>query len=222
MARTAPQADARAPGRAGLDGRLVGAALACIERWGVAKTTLEDVAREAGCSRATVYRAFPGGKRALLQAVAASELAGLFDALSSSLEAAEDLEELLVAGISRAAGWLQGRCALKFLLAHEPELVLPRGQGSGLDGLLRLACDFAAPYLERYLGPDPARRAAEWVARLVVSYTTCPAEGFDLAEADSARQLVRLFVLPGVRAMSAGAGAAVPAGGQAGWAGEGR
>ncbi len=38
------------------------ATLACVERWGLGKTSLEDVAREAGLSRATVYRTFPGDR----------------------------------------------------------------------------------------------------------------------------------------------------------------
>ena len=46
--------------------RVADAAIRCVGRWGVAKTTLDDVAREAGCSRATVYRLFPGGKENLL------------------------------------------------------------------------------------------------------------------------------------------------------------
>ena len=44
------------------------AALACVARVGVAKTTLDDVAKEAGCARATVYRCFPG-RLALMRAV---------------------------------------------------------------------------------------------------------------------------------------------------------
>ena len=47
------------------DKRIVDATLRCVGRWGLAKTTLDDVAREAGCSRATVYRLFPGGKDSL-------------------------------------------------------------------------------------------------------------------------------------------------------------
>ena len=49
-----------------LDGtaaRLLDATVACIARVGVSKTTLDDVAREAGCSRATLYRYFPGKPR---------------------------------------------------------------------------------------------------------------------------------------------------------------
>ena len=34
--------------------------LACIGRFGLAKTTIDDVAREAACSRATLYRYFEG------------------------------------------------------------------------------------------------------------------------------------------------------------------
>ena len=35
------------------EARLIDATLICLARWGVAKTTLDDVARQAGCSRAT-------------------------------------------------------------------------------------------------------------------------------------------------------------------------
>src|SRR6476660_8543910 len=38
--------------------RLLQATLSCVERWGLEKTSLEDVARQAGLSRATVYRYF--------------------------------------------------------------------------------------------------------------------------------------------------------------------
>jgi hypothetical protein len=43
---------------------------------------------------------------------------------------------------------------------------------------------------------------AEWVARLVLSYTLCPSAGYDLADEDDARRLVRSFVLPGVATLS--------------------
>ena len=49
--------------------RLLQATYDCVARWGLAKTTVEDAAREAGVSRATVYRYFPGGRDELLSAV---------------------------------------------------------------------------------------------------------------------------------------------------------
>ena len=50
--------------------RLVDAALECVAKWGVEKTSLDDVAKSAGISRATVYRLFPGGKEAVVRAAA--------------------------------------------------------------------------------------------------------------------------------------------------------
>ena len=73
--------------------RIVDAALRCICRWGVAKTALDDAAREAGCSRATVYRLFPGGKDGLMEAVARTEIARFFAAVADRLAAAATLED---------------------------------------------------------------------------------------------------------------------------------
>ena len=42
--------------------RVLSAAQRCFERFGVAKTSIEDVARAAGVSRKTVYRYFAGGR----------------------------------------------------------------------------------------------------------------------------------------------------------------
>jgi AcrR family transcriptional regulator len=41
--------------------RLLEAAYECVGRYGLAKTTVEDVVKQSGVSRATVYRVFPGG-----------------------------------------------------------------------------------------------------------------------------------------------------------------
>lgn len=50
--------------------RLIEAALRCIERSGISKTFIEDIAQEAGLSRPTAYRTF-GSRKALLECVAA-------------------------------------------------------------------------------------------------------------------------------------------------------
>ncbi|MBV9662332.1 MAG: TetR/AcrR family transcriptional regulator, partial [Actinobacteria bacterium] len=49
-----------------------------------------------------------------------------------------------------------------------------------------------------WLPADDAQRAAEWGARIVLSYTSCPADDVDLADEASARRLVQTFVLPGL------------------------
>ena len=92
-----------APAGTPLRVRVIDGALACIAGQGVAKTTLDDVARQAGCSRATVYRAFPGGKDALLRAVADTEVSRFFSALAVRMGEAGDLEDVLVVGMTAAA-----------------------------------------------------------------------------------------------------------------------
>ena len=67
--------------------RVIDAALRCIARWGIGKTTLDDVAREASCSRATIYRLFPGGKDAVFEALVDAELGRFFDGLVEHLDA---------------------------------------------------------------------------------------------------------------------------------------
>jgi len=189
-----------APERSLQEVRVVDAALRCIARWGVAKTTLDDVAREADWSRATVYRLFPGGKEAVLETVVEVELERFFAALDGRLRAAPDLEDLLVAGMSEAGARITGHPALRFLVTHEPEVILPQISFARAERVLARAASFASPYLARWLGPEEARRVGEWVTRIVISYAASPSESVAIADAGSVRRLVRSFVLPGVRA----------------------
>src|ERR1700730_4129690 len=120
-------------GRGGHRTRIVEAALRCIGRWGTAKTTLDDVARQAGCSRATVYRMFPGGKDTVLDAVARAEVDRFFVAIAARLETAESLEELLVAGMCEAGRRIRDHQALQFLVIYEPAAIIPRLAGARAD-----------------------------------------------------------------------------------------
>lgn len=197
MAMTAPidlrEAD---PG----ERKVLEAALRCIARWGLAKTTLDDIAREAGLSRATVYRLFPGGKDVLMDVLVHDQLAQFFAALTAKLEAAADLEELLVAGITTASRALTGHAALQFLLAHEPEAVLPHVAFGRFDVVLGAAAAYLAPWLSPHTGAALAPRAGEWITRLVVSYTLSPSPSFDFTDEGDARRFVAAYLLPGLTA----------------------
>jgi AcrR family transcriptional regulator len=182
--------------------RVVDAALRCIARCGLNKTTVDDVARDAGISRATLYRHFPGGKDAVVRAVVETETARLFSDLGAAMGEARDLEELLVAAIVGAAGRLSAHRALGYLLEHEPGTVLPHLAFSGMDRVLAASGSFAAPFLGRWLEPDDAARAAEWATRIVVSYLSCPREGMDLTDPIAVRHLVATFVVPGIQALT--------------------
>jgi AcrR family transcriptional regulator len=165
------------------------------------KTTVDDIAREAGFSRATLYRTFPGGKDAVIAAVVETEVARLFSSLAVVMGEATDLEDVLVAGMVESARRLSGHDALAYLLIHEPDVILPRLIFAEMDRILFTAGDFAAPFFARWLSPDEASRAAEWAVRIVLTYLADPAPGTDLSDPGDTRALVRAFVMPGILAL---------------------
>lgn len=182
-----------------LHDRICAAALACIGRRGVRRTTVDDIAREAGCSRATVYRVFRGGKDAVMAAAAAQEIERLLAELGDEVGATDDLADAIVVAITGAARMFLGHEAFTHVLREEPEIVRPYLAFDGLDPVLERAVAFLAPHLERHLDPRTARRTAEWVARLVVLYAD-PGSPFDLTDPTDVRQLVTIHVLPGLAA----------------------
>ncbi len=185
------------PGRRDdLSERIADATLRCVSRWGVAKTTLDDVAREAGCGRATIYRTFAGGKTELLVAVLRREVARAEAAITEAVSGASDLESLLVAGVLTASRMLRDHDALRFLLDHEPDAVLPVMSFERLDALLQHAAAFTAPFLAPHVGENEAARAAELVVRVVVSYALNPSDHIDPTIETDARRLVSIYLLP--------------------------
>ena len=79
--------------------RIIEATYACVARRGIAKTTVEDVAKEAGLSRATVYRAFPGGRDEMVDATVSWAVFDFFAKLYDRIQGATDLEEVMERGI---------------------------------------------------------------------------------------------------------------------------
>ena len=192
---------ATVPGGAALEARLVDAMLECISRWGVAKTTADDIARAAGVSRATLYRAFPGGKDVAFDALLRHELARFFARVDGPLERADTLEDVLVIGAVEAADFLLHHEALGYVLEHEPERVLPAFAFQRFDGALAIATAFVTPHLSRFV-PDHRRAAegAEFVVRLLFSFAIDPSPMVDLTDPESVRRFVRTFVLPALTA----------------------
>lgn len=191
---TAPERDAGTT-----EERVLDATLACIARFGLSKTTLDDVARESGLSRATIYRAFPGGRETLFEALLTSEVGRFFEVLRTQLDATDDLEELLVVGVGGAMRFLLDHEALRSIVSLEPVLLVPQLVFHRLDNVLELATAFAVPYLERHLPSRPdAEQAAEHLVRIVLSYTLHPSARVDPHDPSSVRGLVRRHVLPGI------------------------
>jgi AcrR family transcriptional regulator len=177
-------------------GRVLDAALTCIARVGLAKTTLDDVAREAGCARATVYRCFPNKQR-LLTALVTREALAMRDAIGEAAAAHDSFDEAVAAAVVTSARFLTGHEALAFVRAHEPEVLLPFLAFEREDAVLREAAVLIAPAFTRFCDATIAERLGEWLARTTLSYLCNPSENFDLADAESVRVLVGEFIVPG-------------------------
>lgn len=178
--------------------RIVDALTTCLSRWGMAKTTVEDIAREAGVSRATVYRLFPGGKTAIAHAAAMTDMAQLVTLLHTGLDGIDDRADRLARGLWLAASYFDDHDVLNYLRAHEPDEFDRMVRLDRLDALLRIAADTVAPVLRPVFDSDEdARTAAIWLGRLVAAHVTSPSPLLDPTDPARADQLVRTHVLPG-------------------------
>jgi AcrR family transcriptional regulator len=181
--------------RRDLEGRAIAAVLACVARQGIRKTTLDDVAREAGCSRATLYRYFPG-KQAVLDAAVRAERDRVVDTVRAAAADAPSLEDAVVALLLTAGTEVGQHPALRFVADFEPERLLPQLCFTGGDRLLGGAAQALAPCLEPFVGTAEATRAAEWVARVALCMLCAPSPPVDLRDEPSVRAYTAEFIVP--------------------------
>ncbi|MGH9016134.1 MAG: TetR/AcrR family transcriptional regulator [Acidimicrobiales bacterium] len=178
--------------------RIVEATFACVARWGLSKTTLEDAAREAGLSRATVYRYFPGGRDELVDAVVSWQFLLFFERLYDEVHGAGSLEEVLERGLIFARRQVLEHEVLQKILDTEPEVLLPKLTVES-NRTVGLISGFLVPYLQEHGLPDgvEVHRAADFLARMILSYISAPG-GWDMTDPEQVRALVRRELLPGV------------------------
>jgi AcrR family transcriptional regulator len=170
--------------------RLLEAAYACVARFGLAKTTMEDVAREAGLSRATVYRYFPAGKDQLVRETVAWEAGRFFDRLTRAVAHQTDLADLVTEALVFAHGAVEEHRVLQKILETEPERLLPMLTTESAR-LIALVKQFLVLGMQRApLLPDvDADAAADYLARMVLSHIGGQG-GWDLTDRADVRRLV--------------------------------
>jgi len=178
--------------------RILAGAYACVARYGLAKTTVDDVARLSGLSRATFYRYFPGGKDQLQREVVAWEVRRFFARLAEAVGPAPDLATMLVEGLLYAHRALIDHEVLQKVLQTEPELLLPLLSVEA-NRLLPLVAGFVEPYVARApllpgLEPD---QAAGYLARMILSYIEAQGR-WDLTDRSEVERLVRVELLGGI------------------------
>ena len=155
--------------------RILDATLATMADHGIARLSLEDVARRARLSRQTVYRYFPS-KKDLLDATVLREEQVFIANMIAAAGRHRELEPALRAAIEAALQTGQAHALLNRLLATEPNALVAlvmTDRGPVLSAARQALEEILAGWWPR----APKARmtmAADAVARLLVSYVVNP------------------------------------------------
>ncbi len=180
-------------GEAAVD-RILDAAEELYTRRDQASIGMNEIARAAGCSRATLYRYFEN-REALRTAYVHRETRRLGRAIAAEIDGIDDPRARLVAGMTATLRMVRESPALSawFALSRPP-------LAGELAGHSEVITALAAAFVGS-LGPEDAsvvQRRARWVVRVLTSLLMFP--GAD--EADE-RAMLEEFVVPIVAPVSA-------------------
>ena len=177
--------------------RVVRAAELCFAQYGVAKTTVEDVARLAGTSRASVYRYFPGGRDEIILAALLSSAHEFIPQIPARLRSARSVGDAIVELIVSAVEWVRGEPWRAALLSTPLSRTLSAADAAAP---YAVCSAFIAPYfgaaqqaglVRDHVGLDDA---VEFVVRMIHSLLVVP--GHRERDDSELRRYVRTFVLP--------------------------
>ena len=181
--------------------RILEATFSCVARYGIGKTTVEDVAREAALSRATVYRYFPGGRDQLIRETISWEVARFFTQLAVAVDGAEDFPGLLVEALLFAHRAVAEHEVLQKVLQTEPELLIPQlnVDSDRIRGFIRA---FLVPHIPPEALPPgtTAVEAADYVSRMLLSFIGAQGR-WDLTDRAQVRELVCTELVGGLRGL---------------------
>lgn len=138
----------------------------------------------------------PGGKQELLTALGVRELGTYIESVVEAIDEADDLDDALTRALVVATRLLRDHPAAQFVLAHEPELLLPFLGFRQVDRLYRHVSASVGPHLARFVDPGRAAWLAEWAARTFLTYLFNPDPSVDLGLIDDAHRLVSSFLMP--------------------------
>jgi TetR/AcrR family transcriptional regulator len=120
--------------------KILGAARSCLAEYGPEKLRMEKVAREAGCSRATLYRYF-SSKEEILQNIAVENFQRINAEVDAEIRPIRDIRLKLATGLARSLA-----------IAHSADLthmftsdMISRAMNSSSVGVKAIASDRIAP-----------------------------------------------------------------------------
>ena len=149
----------------------------------VAGVGMNDIARAAGCSRATLYRYFEN-REALHNAFVHREARAVHRQLAAALVGITDPRERLLAGLTNALRMVRENPALSSWFAGTP-IGSEMADGSAVIQTL------TAGFLQSLSAGDDLDRRARWLVRVLTSLLISPGH-----DADDERDMLAEFVIP--------------------------
>jgi AcrR family transcriptional regulator len=178
--------------------QILAAAERVIQRYGVPKTTMDDIGKETGVSRPTVYRYF-GDRDALLRALIERRSRMLFERARTFILSHDTFAEQLVEGLVYLVDHGRKDPVVRILVSPEHmELAMPLVGGSNL--ATELTAEMWEPILHRAVERGEIRAdldmsaVAEWLA--LVQFILVGRLDFARADDPGHRKMLREFVLP--------------------------
>lgn len=177
--------------------RILEATLECALESGF-NFSVEQVARTAGCSRATIYRYFEGGKDDLVSQAISWEVGRFFSAIEREVRDEADLTRKIERALTYGRDSLDHHAVLQKILSEEPDRLLPE---------LELTMPVVVAAIQTYLltllegealapGVQP-REAAEYLTRMFLTYLGTQGS-WDLSDPAEVDRLVRTQFLAGI------------------------
>ena len=178
--------------------RLLDSAEACFERYGVVKTTVEDVAEHARVSRATVYRYFTG-RDELILGVLMREANRFLDRLQERVTTQATLADAIIEGVLFTVKAARDDPHLALLFAPDAagETITVAGAS---EALFARTAEFNRPWLTAAQADGQLREgidveeASEWLLRTILSLLTV--QGPVLRTQAEQRRYLRTFLVP--------------------------
>jgi AcrR family transcriptional regulator len=182
--------------------RIIDAAEECFRRFGVAKTTVEDIAAAASLSRATVYRSVTGGRDELILAVVVRDLHRFLDRLAARLRRERSVPEAIVEGAMDAIEYVRSEPTIAHFLVPEAAGHMQAAVAGAAEHVLDLCCEYVRPYFaqaqrQRMLRADiEVEGTVEFLFRIITSLIVMDRD----RDAEAQRRFLRTYVVPVIAA----------------------
>lgn len=188
------------PGLSPTEAKIVDAARRCLLQYTSAKVSLNDVARAAGVSRATVYNYFTD-RDALLRTVLEVMVAIQAEDFDRRMSEHETLEDQVAAAAECFLEWVEAEKASGKMVGADRE----KAAMAGSEWVMRRLIDLLRPRIIEAIARGEVRagldvgQAAEWMSRAILSLAFFPGVTLDITRPDEVTAWFKAYAVAGLR-----------------------